>query len=133
MNEKTKVTSYRVRGRFWIESADGTFLGGGRVRLLEAIAAHGSISAAARALHMSNRRAWELVEAINRCAPAPLVEKQPGGRGGGGAVLTGTGSRAIRDYHALERRHQDFLETETGRLAPAADPAPPSTPSDKEP
>jgi molybdate transport system regulatory protein len=124
----TQYTNYRIRGRFWIESADGTILGGGRVRLLEAIAAHGSISAAARALHMSYRRAWELVEAINRCAPAPLVEKRPGGRGGGGAVLTATGSRAIRDYRALERRHVAFLEAETGRFAHSAAP---STPPDK--
>ncbi|MDX1375660.1 MAG: LysR family transcriptional regulator, partial [Burkholderiales bacterium] len=63
-------------------------VGPGRANLLEAIGRTGSISAAARELGMSYRRAWLLVDAVNRAFRRPLVERAAGGRGGGGARLT---------------------------------------------
>lgn len=78
-------------------------LGPGKIALLEKIAETGSISAAARALSMSYKRAWDLVEAVNRLFPAPLVSTQTGGRRGGGAGLTPAGEDVVRRFRAIEK------------------------------
>ncbi len=79
-------------------------LGPGKARLLDAIAEAGSISAAARAMGMSYRRAWTLVEAMNRDFRAPLVATNAGGAGGGGAHVTDAGHEALRRYRAMESK-----------------------------
>ena len=70
-------------------------LGPGETRLMELIAETGSISAAGRAMGMSYRRAWLLVDALNVAFGEPLVAKQTGGSGGGGAVLTKLGREVV--------------------------------------
>jgi molybdate transport system regulatory protein len=77
-------------------------LGPGKIRLLEAIGKTGSISRAGRALGMSYRRAWLLVDDMNRSFRAPVVTTQPGGVRGGGAALTPFGLELIEKYHAIE-------------------------------
>jgi molybdate transport system regulatory protein len=77
-------------------------IGPGKAALLEAIVAHGSISAAGRALGMSYRRAWLLVDVMNRCWPRPLVESSAGGAKGGGAQVTETGRAVLTAYRAFE-------------------------------
>lgn len=79
-------------------------LGPGRIRLLELIAETGSISAAGREMEMSYRRAWLLIDELNRSFKRPLVETQLGGAGGGGAVLTSLGLDVVRRYRAIEAR-----------------------------
>jgi molybdate transport system regulatory protein len=79
-------------------------LGPGKIRLLEAIGNSGSISRAGRALGMSYRRAWLLVDDMNRCFRAPVVATQPGGARGGGAALTPFGLELIEKYRAIEAR-----------------------------
>lgn len=79
-------------------------IGPGKVALLEAIAETGSISAAARSLRMSYRRAWDLVDETNRCLVRPAVQTASGGARGGGAALTPTGEALVRRYRGLERR-----------------------------
>ena len=86
--------------------APGLRIGPGKVRLLEEIGRNGSISAAGRALGMSYRRAWELVEDLNRGLGRPVVETSAGGAGGGGARLTRLGERVIREYRAIEAEAQ---------------------------
>ena len=78
-------------------------VGPGKVALLEAIAREGSISAAGRAMGMSYRRAWDLVNGLHRLLGAPAVETATGGSGGGGAVLTEAGLALVEDYRAIER------------------------------
>jgi molybdate transport system regulatory protein len=78
-------------------------LGPGKVALLEAIAASGSISGAGRAMTMSYRRAWLLVDSLNAMFRAPLVEAAPGGAKGGGARLTALGQEIVARYRAIER------------------------------
>ncbi len=80
----------------------GTRIGPGKIALLEAIAATGSISAAGRALGMSYKRAWDLLEALNRACEVPVAAASPGGRAGGGTVLTAAGTELVRQYRALE-------------------------------
>lgn len=82
--------------------ADERALGPGKVRLLELIRETGSISAAGRAMKMSYRRAWMLVDELNHMFREPLVEAQPGGAHGGGARLTGAGSDVARCYREIE-------------------------------
>lgn len=108
----------RLRGRIWIEGPEGTFLGYGRVVLLERVREHRSISAAARSMSMSYRHAWDLVDSMNRQSPAPLVEKSTGGRGGGGARLTAEGARAIKTFWAAYEDFQTFLEKRGAKLSP---------------
>jgi molybdate transport system regulatory protein len=79
-------------------------LGPGKIRLLEAIGKTGSISRAGRALGMSYRRAWLLVDDMNRCFRASVVATQPGGARGGGAELTEFGVKLIEMYRAVEAR-----------------------------
>jgi molybdate transport system regulatory protein len=76
-------------------------MGPGKADLLEAIAGEGSISAAARALGMSYRRAWLLVDTMNRCFREPLVEAHAGGGRSAGARLTPAGEAALAAYRAL--------------------------------
>jgi len=85
-----------------VDLANGGRIGPGKVLLLEAIARTGSISAAGRALRMSYRRAWKLVEDLNRTLGTPVVNTSAGGPGGGGATLTAAGSAVIDQYRALE-------------------------------
>jgi molybdate transport system regulatory protein len=79
-------------------------MGPGKADLLDAIKAHGSISAAARAMDMSYRRAWLLVDCMNRCWREPLVETSPGMSRGGGAGITPCGEVILVHYRALQRK-----------------------------
>ena len=103
--------SYRLSIR--IDLATGGRIGPGKVALLEAIERAGSISGAGRALKMSYRRAWQLVEDLNRTVGDHVVETSAGGSGGGGAKLTESGHTLIREYRAME---QAAAETATMHL-----------------
>ncbi len=107
--------SYQVVGAVWIEKSDGTdrFLGKGRIQLMELIIEHGSISQAAKAMNMSYKRAWELINSMNVQSSKPFVITQVGGKRGGGAVVTDEGVKAIVEYKALQQRFKDFLKQET--------------------
>ena len=109
------------RGRLWLEGEEGTFLGYGRVVLLERIWEYGSLAQAARSMEMSYKHAWDLLDSMNRQAGCKLVETSRGGKSGGGARLTPAGERAImvfREYHA---RFQAVLEEMTEKLGGALD------------
>ena len=100
-----------ITGAIWIERHDGSerFLGKGRIQLLELIVEQGSISKAAKAMKMSYKRAWDLVNSINSQTLQPLVITQTGGKSGGGAIVTAEGLQAIEDYKALQNRFKAFL------------------------
>ncbi|MCL5023355.1 MAG: LysR family transcriptional regulator [Nitrospirae bacterium] len=107
--DKTGKSAYRFRGRVWVDGKEGTFLGYGRVVLLERIREHGSITKAARSMEISYRHAWELVESMNRQSPRPLVETSAGGKGGGGTRLTEEGEKAISLFWKFYGDFQKFL------------------------
>jgi len=86
-----------------IDVAPETRIGPGKIELLEKIAAFGSISAAGREMGMSYRRAWDLVEDLNRVFGKPMVERQVGGKSGGGAHLTALGLALVSQYRAIEQ------------------------------
>ncbi len=85
-----------------IDLASGDRIGPGKIALLEAIRSTGSISAAARSIGMSYRRAWLLVEEINKTLREPAVKAETGGSGGGGAVITPVGERVVGLYRSIE-------------------------------
>lgn len=87
-----------------LDFSPGGRLGPGKVELLEAVEQTGSISAAGRAMTMSYRRAWLLVDELNRMFRQPLVEAQPGGSKGGGAHLTPLGREVVAHYRAVESK-----------------------------
>lgn len=79
-------------------------LGRGKIMLLELIRETGSISAAGRAMDMSYRRAWLLVDALNRMFKEPAVESQRGGKQGGGAALTAFGEALVERFRTMEAK-----------------------------
>ena len=91
---KRSTPAVRVR----ILSGSEIAMGPGKADLLDAIAQTGSISAAARQMRMSYRRAWLLVHTMNECFAAPLVNAAKGGKTGGGASLTATGAEVLATY-----------------------------------
>ncbi|MCB1379924.1 MAG: LysR family transcriptional regulator [Alphaproteobacteria bacterium] len=100
-------------------------VGPGKIELLEQIAAHGSIAAGGRAMRMSYRRAWELIDELNHIFGKPVVNSKSGGRKGGGATLTPLGLGLITRYRAMERAartaidsHLVALDREIGTTGP---------------
>ena len=77
-------------------------IGPGKIKLLEMIDRHGSISEAGRQMGMSYRRAWLLVDSLNRSFSTPVIASRAGGQHGGGAFLTEFGHAVVGHYHALE-------------------------------
>jgi molybdate transport system regulatory protein len=106
----------KVLGNIWIEGKDGAFIGVGRMKLLEKIKRHGSITVAARSMKMSYRQAWELVDSMNRQSPIPLVETAAGGLGGGGTRVTKEGDKAIKYYKKLLSHFERFIKNESEKL-----------------
>jgi len=91
-------------------------MGPGKAALLEAIDRTGSISAAARDLEMSNRRAWLLVDTMNQCFKQPLVSTETGGQKGGGAHVTEFGQEVLHRYLAMEAKAAASVEGEMAQF-----------------
>lgn len=91
----------KLKPRLRLVYGSAIAFGPGKAELLELIAATGSISAAARCMNMSYRRAWQLVETMNRCFQSPLVITSKGGSGGGGAALSELGERVLQLHSEL--------------------------------
>jgi molybdate transport system regulatory protein len=107
---------HRPRIRILIGAA--VAIGPGKAALLEAIGKTGSISAAAREMGMSYRRAWSLVDRMNTDFTGPLVEKVAGGRGGGGAALSILGQDVLARYHAIEDKAAAAVREDMEAFAP---------------
>ncbi|MBV1694132.1 MAG: winged helix-turn-helix domain-containing protein [Hyphomicrobiales bacterium] len=85
-----------------IDFDDDRHIGHGKIRLLELIGEHGSISRAAKEMNMSYRRAWLLTDAMNKMFKTPAVETQHGGTGGGAARVTSFGRALVAHYRSME-------------------------------
>ncbi len=93
-----------VRFRMRIIQEGTIALGPGKVSLLEAVREHGSISAAARSMNMSYRRAWLLMDELNRALGSQATVSEHGGQSGGGSTLKPVGEEIIRLYRSIEAR-----------------------------
>ncbi|MHA1559808.1 MAG: winged helix-turn-helix domain-containing protein [Alphaproteobacteria bacterium] len=94
----------KIHPRLRIIRNEDIAIGPGKAELLEMIAVTGSIAAAGRAMGMSYKRAWLLVETMNDCFRSPLVVASRGGSGKGGAELTDTGKTVLAAYRRLLAR-----------------------------
>jgi molybdate transport system regulatory protein len=99
-----------------IDIDPGSRIGPGKIQLLENIHKFGSISAAGRAMDMSYKRAWDLVDEINRVCCQAAVERQTGGRNGGGAALTPFGLSLVARYRKIERDAASAVRKELAAL-----------------
>ncbi|WP_232445293.1 winged helix-turn-helix domain-containing protein [Burkholderia ubonensis] len=104
--------SFRMR----IRKGDTVALGPGKVALLEAVREHGSISAAARSLGMSYRRAWLLIDELNRSLTSPATMSEQGGHSGGGCTLTPVGEEIVHLYRSIELQAQKHCAKQIAAL-----------------
>ena len=117
------VGSPVLRGRLWLEIARSAAFTEAGADLLEQIAACGSLSEAARRLRFSYRRAWMLIDAMNRHWPRPLVKTAVGGKRGGGTRLTELGRQVLSSYRDLQVQLEHLLDQASpGFLAILPDP-----------
>jgi molybdate transport system regulatory protein len=92
----------KARLRLRVQFGSGFAIGSGKADILQAVAETGSISAGARSLDMSYRRAWLLIDAMNQCFREPVVDTATGGKGGGGAQITPFGALVLKAFRAME-------------------------------
>jgi len=100
----------KIDGRFWLTKEGQSFLGAGRIELLERIDQCGSINAAAKEMKMSYKAAWERINGMNALADQPLIERSTGGKGGGGTKLTPYAHELIATFHRLGELHRQFID-----------------------
>ena len=93
---------YTIKSKLWIEANGNIILGEGRTQLLKAIEKEGSLSAAAKSLGMSYKKAWKLMDVVNKNAKEIVVITSTGGSGGGGAEITPYGKELIKQFEALK-------------------------------
>lgn len=105
-------TSLKIR----ISKGSVVVMGPGKADLLEAIDACGSISSAARQMNMSYKRAWDLVDVINKSFKEPLVTTSPGGKHGGGAKLTEFGRFILTNYRSLVVKTYSATDAELSNI-----------------
>ena len=102
--------NYKIKSRIWIEADGNILLGEGRVSLLKAIDEEGSLSKAAKSLGMSYKKAWSLIDAVNKRAEKPVTTTSIGGKGGGGAELTAYGKSLVEAYETINENCWAFLD-----------------------
>ena len=100
----------KIDGRFWLTKENQSFLGAGRIELLERIDQTGSINAAAKEMKMSYKAAWERINGMNSLADHPLIDRTTGGKGGGGTKLTPYAHELIATFHRLGELHRQFID-----------------------
>lgn len=108
--------SYKIKSRIWIEADDKVLLGQGRVTLLKAIQETGSLSKAAKSLNISYKKAWQLLDAVNKSAKKPVTINSVGGKGGGGAQLTDYGKQLVTIFDEINESCWTFLDQQLQKL-----------------
>ncbi|GAL62031.1 winged helix-turn-helix domain-containing protein [Algibacter lectus] len=108
--------SYKIKSRIWIESENHVLLGEGRVQLLKAIETEGSLSKAAKTLGLSYKKAWSLIDSVNKSAKKPVTINSTGGKGGGGAELTDYGKQLIAVFDEINKNCWNFLDEQIQKL-----------------
>lgn len=107
--------SEKVHARFWLKGF-GSYVGIGRITLLEKIESLGSMNAAAKDMKMSYKKAWQLIDEMNQMFSEPLVIKAQGGKAGGGTRLTEKGKEVIQEFRRIEQELSEFLTSVSDRL-----------------
>ncbi|CAL2057912.1 molybdenum transporter [Tenacibaculum sp. 190524A05c] len=108
--------SYKIKSRIWIESNQNVFLGEGRIELLKAIQKTGSLSKAAKSLNLSYKKAWHLLDAVNKSAKKPVTVNAIGGANGGGTQLTDYGKSLIVVFEDINKSCWEFLDNQLKKI-----------------
>ncbi len=108
--------NYKIKSRIWIEAENNVLLGEGRVRLLKAIDQTGSLSKAAKSLKISYKKAWTLVDAVNKSSKKPVTVTSIGGKGGGGAILTDYGKNLIQAFEEINKNCWSHLDQQIEKI-----------------
>jgi molybdate transport system regulatory protein len=108
---------YKIKSRIWIEFNNHVLLGEGRVQLLKAINETGSLSKAAKSLNISYKKAWDLIDSVNKSAKKPVTQSSTGGKGGGGAELTEYGKSLITAFDDINKNCWIYLDEQLKKLA----------------
>ena len=108
--------NYKIKSRIWIEVDGHILLGEGRVNLLKAIDETGSLSKAAKSIGMSYKKAWSLIDAVNKRAEKPVTTSSIGGKGGGGAELTAYGKSLVIAFESINKNCWTFLDQEISKI-----------------
>lgn len=109
--------AYKIKSRIWIEIDGDKLLGEGNVRLLKAIENTGSLSKAAKHIGMSYKKAWLLVDTVNKRAKEPVTINSIGGKGGGGATLTPYGKSLVTAFETINKKCWTFLDRQLERTS----------------
>ena len=113
-----RIEAVRYRGlTLRVLGKSAAAMGPGKAELVECISKTGSISAAAREMGMSYRRAWQLVESLNATFREPVVETATGGARGGGARVTAFGARVVAQFRAMEGKASRAIAVDLRRFA----------------
>jgi molybdate transport system regulatory protein len=107
---RKKNRQLELQGAVWMAVGDEVLAGQERMGLLRAVAEHGSITHAAKAVGLSYKGAWDAIDAMNRLAGKPLVERSTGGRGGGGTRITPHGALLVERFGQIDAAHQRFMK-----------------------
>ena len=113
MSKESRIQCF---GRIWLSKDDRHFLGRNRIALLEKIDEVGSINTAAKAMNISYKMAWEIVNSIKKVAGHEILECKSGGRGGGGSQLTDYARNLITLYRAMEHEQKKLLDELTAKV-----------------
>ena len=108
--------NYKIKSRIWIESNNKVLIGEGRVNLLRAIGETGSLSKAAKSLDLSYKKAWQLLDSVNKSAKKPVTINSIGGKGGGGAELTEYGKSLIMVFDDINKNCWEFLDQQLEKI-----------------
>ncbi len=107
---------YKIKSRIWIELDGKEFLGEGKIQLLRAIDETGSLSKAAKSLNISYKKAWHLMNAVNKTTKKPVTINSIGGKGGGGTELTDYGRSLISVFDDMNKKCWDFLDVQLEKI-----------------
>ena len=108
--------SYKIKSRIWIEADNNVLIGEGRVRLLKEIDKQGSLSKAAKSLGISYKKAWTLIDSVNKSAKQEVTTSSIGGKNGGGAVLTDYGKKLIQVFDEINAECWKHLDHQLQKL-----------------
>lgn len=106
----------KIKSRIWIELEGKEFLGEGKVQLLKAIDQTGSLSKAAKSIGISYKKAWHLIDSVNKTAKKPVTINSIGGKGGGGTELTAYGMSLVRAFEEMNRECWEFLDVQLEKI-----------------
>jgi molybdate transport system regulatory protein len=107
---KLTIDKFEVDGNIWIKKQNKSFMGRGRVELLQNIQIHGSITKAAKAMKMSYKAAWDSIDIMNKLSNKPVVTKVTGGKGGGGTVITAHAKELMHTFEEIASLNKKYFE-----------------------